>query len=113
MPNPQSTNGGYGSTAHVKIEPELEDEAAVLCEHILETLLHKYETEQYLSKTMDENQGTKGLKEIWPASLHKFLPAERNIKRAPRTKKEKKERVVHEVPSHISTQMTVNLLEGE
>ncbi len=112
IPNPQK-NSGYGGTANIKIEPELEDEAAVLCEHILETQLHKMETELYLRQTMEENQGTKGLKEVWPASLHKFLPAEKIIKRAPRTKKEKKERVVHEVPSHISTQMTVNLLEGE
>ena len=113
MPNPHCRKSGYGGPAHIEISPELEDEVAVLCEDMLETYLHKMETEVYLKRTMDENQGSKGLKDIWPASLHKFLPAEKIIKRAPRTKKEKKERVVHEVPSHISTQMTVNLLEGE
>ena len=49
-------------------------------EKILELRAKKKETHAYLYKTMDENQGTKALKAIWPPALHKYLPVDTPVK---------------------------------
>ena len=116
IPNPVSSSGGYYSTnpATQELDVRLRADAAILAEDIISLNNERQELKDYIEDTFNKWSGTIQLRKIWPASLHKYLPAEPPKKpkapRIPKTKKEAPEIV--EAPTTLKARLTTTLLEG-
>jgi len=116
LPNPVNGSGGYYSTNPVSqpLDCRLIKDAATLSEDILSFNSEYSDLNEYITDTFAKWSGTVQLRKIWPASLHKYLPAEPPKKpkalSIPKIKKETPEMV--EAPATLNTRLTTNLLEG-
>ncbi len=114
--NPHSPLGGgsYYSGAAVavgKLNPQLYEETAAVCEDQLALTKEREELETFLRDTLRQWSGPKQLQKVWPESLHSYLPTPKP--RAPRKKKEvapAPEPIA--APAALSTRLTTNLLES-
>ena len=86
------------------IVPELRLEVANLCEDILKIHKEKKELSEFLDTTTEQYRGSLQLRKIWPATLHKYLPAESS-------KTTKARLVAASAPTFIHQRLATNLLE--
>ena len=98
------------------LAPELQAVTKDLCEDILKLKTEKEELERYLRTTTNNYSGTIQLRKIWPASLHKYLPAEplkqdRPRKLSSKTTVKTDKGVVVTPPTFIKQRLATNLLE--
>ena len=112
--NPATNYYGNPHTQPTNLDPRLHEEAAALCEDILTLRIEKNELRKFIQDTTDKYTGSKQLREVWPTTLHRFLPAEPPPKpRVPRTKKEKVISPDPVAPTFIKQRLTTNLLEKD
>ncbi len=104
----------YGNlrTLHIELNPRLYAITAKLCNEILVIEAERKELLNYLNITTEKYSGSVQLKQIWPATLHKYLPPE-----PPKVKKKKKTTTKlvtadPSIPEFIPIRLTTNLLEG-
>lgn len=101
-----------------KLDPRLFRDAADLAEDIISLAQERHEMREYIEETFGRWSGSLQLKKVWPATLHKFLPAEPIKTKAPN--KRKKPKAITEgaeiadaiIPGSLNTRLTTNLLEG-
>ena len=107
IPNPLIFNN-YGSTnAELQtLHPDVLEDAEVLCKDKINIIKEKARMQTYLHGVTRKNTTHKQLREVLPASLHKYLPPE-----AAKKKSIKKEARQIETPKFLGERQTINLLE--
>lgn len=98
----------YGSTTTElqKLHPDVLQDAETLCKDKIQLLKEKARMQKYLHDTTNKNTTHKQLREVLPASLHRYLPPEKVKKKAV-----KKEARQVETPEFLGERQTINLLE--
>lgn len=98
----------YGSTTSElqKLHPDVLQDAEILCKDKIQLLQEKAKMQKYLHDLTNKNTTHKQLREVLPASLHKYLPPE-----AAKKKAVKKEARQVETPEFLGERQTINLLE--
>ena len=91
------------------VHPSLYAEVADIIEREQEIKREKREMDKFLSNTFDRTTGSKQIREMWPESLHKYLPKEPERKK--REKVSKEDLPVITAPSELKTRLVNNLLE--
>ena len=99
----------YGSTTIElqKLHPDVLQDAEILCKEKIQLLKEKAKMQKYLHDLTNKNTTHKQLREVLPASLHKYLPPE-TVKK----KTIKKEARQVETPEFLGERQTTNLLEN-
>jgi len=102
----------YGSPPDPqKLSPKLYAKAAIVARESIKLTNEKDKMEKYLQDTLNTYSGPKQLRQIWPSTLHKYLPA--MPVRGPRIPKDKAELPAKlAAPAELKTRLTTNLLEG-
>ena len=91
------------------VHPSLYAEVADIIEKEQEIKKEKKEMDKFLSNTFDRTTGSKQIRELWPESLHKYLPKEPERKK--REKVSKEDLPIITAPSELKTRLVNNLLE--
>ena len=91
------------------VHPSLYAEVADIIEREQEIKKEKKEMDKFLSNTFDRTTGSKQIREMWPESLHKYLPKEPERKK--REKVSKEDLPIITAPSELKTRLVNNLLE--
>ena len=91
------------------VHPSLYAEVADIIEREQEIKKEKKEMDKFLSNTFDRTTGSKQIRELWPESLHKYLPKEPERKK--REKVSKEHLPIITAPSELKTRLVNNLLE--
>ena len=91
------------------VHPSLYAEVADIIEREQEIKREKREMDKFLSNTFDRTTGSKQIREMWPESLHKYLPKEPERKK--REKVSKEDLPIITAPSELKTRLVNNLLE--
>ena len=75
IPNPVTFNSyGSSNTELQKLHPDVLQDAEVLCKDKIQLLKEKAKMQKYLHDLTNKNTTHKQLREVLPASLHKYLP---------------------------------------
>ena len=84
-------------------------EVADIIEREQEIKKEKKEMDNFISSSFERTTGSKQIREMWPESLHKYLPKEPERKK--REKVSKEDLPIITAPSQLQTRLVNNLLE--
>ena len=93
------------------VHPSLYAEVADIIEREQEIRKEKQEMDNFISRTFDRTTGSKQIRQMWPESLHKYLPKEPEPVKRQRNSKDKEDLPTITAPSQLKTRLVNNLLE--
>ena len=93
------------------VHPNLYAEVADIIEREQEIRKEKHEMDMFISNTFDRTTGSKQIRQMWPESLHKYLPKEPDPIKRKRNSKDKDDLPTITAPSQLNTRLVNNLLE--
>ena len=93
------------------VHPSLYAEVADIIEREQEIRKEKQEMDNFISRTFDRTTGSKQIRQMWPESLHKYLPKEPEPVKRQRNSKGKVVLPTVTAPSQLKTRLVNNLLE--
>ena len=93
------------------VHPSLYAEVADIIEREQEIKKEKREMDNFISITFDRTTGSKQIRQMWPESLHKYLPKEPEPVKRQRNSKDKEDLPTITAPSQLNTRLVNNLLE--
>ena len=93
------------------VHPSLYAEVADIIEREQEIKKEREEMDNFISRTFDRTTGSKQIRQMWPESLHKYLPYEPVPVKRQRNSKDKADLPIITAPSQLNTRLVNNLLE--
>ena len=93
------------------VHPNLYAEVADIIEREQEIRQEREEMDNFISRTFDRTTGSKQIRQMWPESLHKYLPKEPDPVKRQRNSKDKEDLPTITAPSQLNTRLVNNLLE--
>lgn len=102
-----TTQNYYSSYSTQKLLPKLRAKAAEICEDWLKYKKEKEEMRKYLETVLDKVVTTNQLREIFPSSLHKYIPESPKKDR----KRNIKEEIAIDAPKELNRLLTEKLIE--
>tara|TARA_Y100000310_G_scaffold338038_1_gene426633 strand:+ start:59 stop:619 length:561 start_codon:yes stop_codon:yes gene_type:complete len=93
------------------VHPNLYAEVADIIEREQEIRQEREEMDNFISRTFDRTTGSKQIRQMWPESLHKYLPKEPDPVKRQRNSKDKEDLPTITAPLQLNTRLVNNLLE--
>ena len=93
------------------VHPSLYAEVADIIEREQEIRQEREEMDNFISRTFDRTTGSKQIRQMWPESLHKYLPKEPDSVKRQRNSKDKEDLPIITAPLQLNTRLVNNLLE--